>query len=98
MSLGRARWNLTLPQGLRSPQPILHPVVCVSERQKPTGGDVKNKSLTPSDFNGSVQGAKGDIGPQGPKGDNGTNGTNGTDATVNGVAAGGDLTAAIRTP
>ena len=62
-----------------------------------TGSDVKNKSLAPADFNGSVPRAEGDIGPQGPKGDNGTNGTNGTNATINGVAAGGDLTAAIRT-
>src|SRR5215204_5712882 len=36
-----------------------------------TGADVKDESLTPSDFSGSVQGPKGDQGPQGPQGPKG---------------------------
>ena len=57
-----------------------------------TGSDVKNKSLAPADFNGSVTGPQGATGPQGPKGATGAPGQNGTNATINGVAAGGDLT------
>jgi hypothetical protein len=48
-----------------------------------TGKHVKNGSLGPADFNGSVagpagpQGPKGDTGPQGPKGDTGPQGPRG---------------------
>jgi hypothetical protein len=48
-----------------------------------TGWDIKNRSLTPADFRGSVrgprgpQGAQGAQGPQGPPGANGQNGANG---------------------
>jgi hypothetical protein len=45
-----------------------------------TGRDVKNRSLTPADFRGSVRGPRGAQGPQGnpgPPGANGQNGANG---------------------
>jgi hypothetical protein len=42
-----------------------------------TGTDVKNKSLAPADFNGSVQGPKGDTGAKGEQGIQGIQGVQG---------------------
>jgi hypothetical protein len=63
---------------------------------KITGKDVRNGSLSGADIKKhSVQlnRLRGSLAPgaRGPKGDTGAQGTPGTDATVNGVAAGGDL-------
>lgn len=42
-----------------------------------TGKDVKDESLSAADFNGSVQGPKGETGPQGPAGPKGDTGPQG---------------------
>lgn len=59
-----------------------------------TGSNIKDNSLSPADFNGSVQGPQGPqgpVGPAGPKGDQGVKGEKGDPASLTGPA-GGDLT------
>jgi len=66
-------------------------------------GDVQDGSLLGQDFApgqlpAGAQGPKGDTGAKGTDGTNGIDGTDGTDATINGVAAGGDLTGSFPNP
>src|SRR5262245_37933447 len=48
-----------------------------------TGKDIKNKSLTPDDFSGSVKGDPGPAGPAGPAGPPGAAGAPGRFSTAN---------------
>ena len=63
-----------------------------------TGADVKDRSLSPSDFSGSVAGTKGDPGPQGPAGPKGETGAAGPSDTYTGYSPSGTIVSNANPP
>ena len=65
-----------------APSPVAQVSKLITGRQiansSITGKDVKHKSLSPSDFKGSVRGPRGAQGARGPQGSQGSPGANGT--------------------
>jgi hypothetical protein len=92
VSLGGISWALTLPRNSVGRSQLKNNAVGSAE--------VKNGSLRKRDFRAGQlpAGARGPAGASGAPGATGAAGTPGTNATINGVAAGGDLAGTYPSP